>query len=91
MNFVTLDWGKTPFQRKDYAEFEKLPPKPANLGEMIQIARNLSQPFPFVRVDLYSIKKETVFSELTFYSNGGFSTFYPIEWEYKIGGWLHIK
>lgn len=91
MNFVTLDWEKTPFQRKDYAEFEKLPPKPANLGEMIQIARNLSQPFPFVRVDLYSIKKETVFSELTFYPNGGFSTFYPIEWEYKIGGWLHIK
>lgn len=91
MNFVTLDWKKTPFQRKDYTEFEQLPEKPSNLQEMIQIAGDLSQPFPFVRVDLYSIHGRTIFSELTFYPNGGFAPFYPRKWEYEIGEWLHIE
>ncbi len=91
MNFVTLNWEKAPFQRKDYAQFEKLPPKPVNLENMIQVANSLAQPFPFVRVDLYSIKGKTIFSELTFYPNGGFAPFYPMEWEYKVGEWLNLK
>lgn len=90
MNFVTLDWEKAPFQRKDYAQFEELPAKPENLKNMIQVAKKLGQPFPFVRVDLYSIKGRTIFSELTFYPNGGFAPFYPKEWEYKVGRWLDL-
>lgn len=91
MNFVNLDWEKAPFQRKDYAQFEKLPSKPENLENMIQVAQNLAQPFPFVHVDLYSIKGKTIFSELTFYPNGGFAPFYPAEWEYKIGDWIKLN
>ena len=88
---MNLDWDKAPFQRKDYAQFEKLPSKPENLENMIQVAQNLAQPFPFVRVDLYSIKGKTIFSELTFYPNGGFAPFYPAEWEYKIGDWIKLN
>lgn len=91
MNYLTLDWKKTPFQRKDYIQFENLPHKPVDLDNMIQVAKDLSQPFPFVRVDLYSIKGKTIFSELTFYPNAGFQSFYPMEWEYKIGEWLKLK
>lgn len=90
MNYVSLDWVKTPFQRHDYAQFKKLPPCPNNLSEMIKVAETLSRDFPFVRVDLYSIRGGTYFSELTFYPNGGFATFYPMEWEYKIGKWLKL-
>lgn len=91
MNFMNLNWEKTPFQRKDYAQFETLPPKPVNLENMIHVAERLAQPFPFVRVDLYSIKGKTIFSELTFYPNGGFAPFYPMEWEYRIGNWIKLK
>lgn len=57
---------------------------------MIEVAKALAKDFSFVRVDLYSIRGETYFSELTFYPNGGFATFYPMEWEYKIGEWLKL-
>jgi len=58
--------------------------KPANFEEMKQIAAKLSQGFPFIRVDLYSIGDKTYFGELTFIPNGGakdvlimrFNTFY---------------
>ncbi|MBR2604646.1 MAG: hypothetical protein IKE11_03015 [Clostridia bacterium] len=39
---------------------------PSCYGEMIQIARILSQDFPFVRVDLYAEKGKVIFGELTF-------------------------
>lgn len=58
--------------------------KPANFEEMKQIAAKLSQGFPFIRVDLYSIGDKVYFGELTFIPNGGakdvlimrFNTFY---------------
>ena len=90
MNYISLKWEKTPFQRHDYAQFRELPPCPSNLTEMIEVAKALAKDFSFVRVDLYSIRGETYFSELTFYPNGGFVTFYPMEWEYKIGEWLKL-
>lgn len=46
-------------------------PKPQNLEEMFKIAEDLSEPFPFVRVDLYNIEGNILFGELTFTPNGG--------------------
>ena len=40
--------------------------RPEHLEKMIEIAERLSNPFIFVRVDLYSICGKIVFSELTF-------------------------
>lgn len=40
--------------------------RPESLDKMLNIARILSNPFPFVRVDLYEIEGEPIFSELTF-------------------------
>ena len=40
--------------------------KPACYDEMINIARILSEDFPFVRVDLYVFKGKPIFGELTF-------------------------
>lgn len=42
------------------------PPKPKTWDTMINIASQLSIPFDFVRVDLYSIKNKVYFGELTF-------------------------
>lgn len=43
-----------------------LPPLPPNLAELQQAAQRLSQPFRFVRVDLYSVGGRAYFGELTF-------------------------
>ena len=41
-------------------------PRPAQLCPMLEYARKLSAPFPFVRVDLYDEEGRVVFGELTF-------------------------
>ena len=90
MNFLYLNWQKTEFQRVDYKQFDSIPERPVNLNEMIRVCEKIACDFHFVRVDLYSIKRTIIFSELTFYPNGGFAPFYPIEWEKKIGSWIKL-
>lgn len=41
-------------------------PRPANLEEMLEVARKLSADFKFVRVDLYNLENKILFGELTF-------------------------
>jgi hypothetical protein len=45
--------------------------KPARFDDMVIVARKLSSPFSFVRVDLYCIRNEVFFGELTFAPEGG--------------------
>jgi hypothetical protein len=73
---------KSKFDYYDVAWEHKLPycrpglstgrdiPKPDAYAEMIEAARELSAPFPFVRVDLYSFRGKVVFGEMTFTPNG---------------------
>lgn len=65
--------------------------RPMNFGEMIQIARTLSQPFPFCRVDLYNVDGKIYFGEITFYHGGGCNNISPEEWDYKIGSWIDLN
>lgn len=44
---------------------------PINYNKMVEIARVLSRPFPFVRIDLYNIEGKIYFSEFTFIPTGG--------------------
>ena len=44
---------------------------PSEINKMIDYAKILSKPFPFVRVDLYGINGKIIFSELTFLVYGG--------------------
>jgi len=41
-------------------------PKPAAYDEMVDAAEHLSKPFPFVRMDFYSINGRAVLGEMTF-------------------------
>lgn len=63
--FLDMDWQPHP----EYHPCDALdapPPRPACFPEMIDAARTLSQPFPFVRVDLYEHDGKPLFGELTF-------------------------
>lgn len=90
MSFLTLDWRLAPFSRPDYKPFEVVPKKPTSFGKMIEIARVLSKDIPFVRVDLYEIGENPVFSEMTFSPNGGFMQFIPNEWDRIVGDFLDL-
>lgn len=84
--YMDLKWKKKPIQ----VDFEPdvpsvLPEKPTNLKEMISIAKKLAADFPFVRVDLYSIKGKTYFGELTFTPANGLLRFKDSRTDYLLG------
>lgn len=88
MIYLDLEWKKTPFQRPDHEPLPLQIKKPQVFDEMVEISKRLSNGIPFVRVDLYCIENKIYFSEMTFTPGGGFSPFYPLEWERKIGDML---
>ena len=65
--------------------------KPNNFEEMKEISRQLSEDFPFVRVDLYLFKGNIYISELTFVPTGGFMTFQDSKILDEWGSWLDIS
>lgn len=65
--------------------------KPQNFERMVEIARKLSKPFPFCRVDLYNVDGQVYFGEITFYHGGGCNNIQPEEWDLKIGSWIDLN
>ena len=64
--------------------------KPQNFEKMVEIARELSTPFPFCRVDLYNVDGKVYFGEITFYHGGGCNDIQPEEWDLKIASWINL-
>jgi TupA-like ATPgrasp len=78
------DW--TPLEVK-YGRYPLAPiePPPANLEEMLAVARELGRPFDFIRVDLYSTDGGTTFGEVTPYSASGLTRFAPGSFDSELG------
>jgi len=89
LNFYDMDWNLLPFTRK-YPNTKYPLQKPKNFDKMVEIARKLSKPFPFVRVDFYDCSDRLYVGELTFMPGGGVEPFEPVEWDYKIGEMLEL-
>lgn len=49
-----------------YQEVADPTPRPSCLQQMLQVSRNLSKPFPFVRCDYYVVDERLYFGEMTF-------------------------
>lgn len=79
-------WNKQNFN-SDTAEIKIDVPKPNNLEKMIEIAKKLSTPFDYVRVDLFSDRGHIYVGELTFADGSGFVKFYPEEWDIRFGSY----
>ena len=90
MCFVTLDWDLAKFGRFDYTPYDKLPPKPNNLDDLIIIARKLSKGYTFLRVDLYSINGNIYFGELTLCPCAGMMRFDPEEYDKIVGEFMSL-
>ena len=87
-----IDW--TPFDGSQFNGWKKSDTpikKPENFNEMVDFAEKLSKPFPFVRVDLYSINGKTYFSEMTFTPAKGTLILDDDRCDFEMGEWLDIS
>lgn len=89
IDFYDLNWNLMPFYRTDYHRLGLIE-KPENLSTMIQISRQLSKNVPFVRIDLFEVKRKVYFSEFTLCPASGFMPFVPKEYDRIIGDWLEL-
>ena len=69
----------------------RIMPRPDNLDQMLSAAECLSEPFPCVRVDLYSIQGKVYFGEMTFTSLGGMMDFYTPGFLLKMGQLVNLN
>jgi hypothetical protein len=90
-HLFTPDWeeidARIQYPRKEDASI----PQPVNLDKMLEIAKELSQEFPAVRVDLYDDGDKVLFGELTFYHASGYQKIEPLEFEESMGAWFDIE
>ena len=85
-NYYDMAW-KSLGVHCTYPEGE-LQPAPQNFDEMKEVVTQLSEDFPFVRVDLYNIQGKIYFGELTFYPSSGYGKFHPDEFDYTLGNFF---
>lgn len=89
--FFDLNWKKLPISYPENPSSEKMIKKPENLEKMLEIAKKLSKKFPYVRVDLISLKNKIYFGELTFTPDNGLKRFEPPEVDDQIGELIDLS
>ena len=89
IDYFDTEWNLLDL-RQNFPNSEKPLDKPEKLDEMCKLARVLAKGMAFLRVDFYMINGEVKFSEHTFYSDAGFSKFYPESWDLILGEWIHL-
>ena len=93
----TIDFYDTEWNRMEFYGLNPLPrpsasasPRPSGLEKMLSAAQKLAVGLPFVRVDMYQIKDEVLFGELTFYPASGLGMFTPDKYDYILGDMLKL-
>lgn len=90
-DFFDRDFQHLPVYNEFHPHASQHIPKPANFEEMVGLAQKLSQGFPHVRIDLYSLGgNKILFGEYTFYHASGLAEFIPREWDYTLGSWFTL-
>ncbi len=74
-DWYDLEWSSKVRYSSPIGSSNSFIPKPAALEEIIRAAEILSRPFPFVRMDFYSINGKAIIGEMTFTPNGGVDVF----------------
>lgn len=89
-DWYDIDLNHLPFKSKGYETTNKEFPVFPEFDQMKDVARQLSQGIPFVRVDLYLVDHKIYFGELTFFHDAGFVPLEPEEWDYKLGEMIQL-
>lgn len=90
IGFFYLDGSKMPLKRDDYTDIPKVE-LPDFFQEMLDMAKNLSKAFPFVRVDFFLANNRYYFAELTFTPSAGMMPFNPNKYDLEWGEMLDIS
>lgn len=89
-----LNWNAHPEWVKfssTYRKPSRLLPKPINFDRLYNTAVKLSEPFPILRCDLYSIENKVYFGEMTFTSLGGLMDYFTPEFLLICGDIIDIR
>lgn len=89
--FLDLDWKILDFRTITYPKYSISPAKPENLDKMITIAKALSEPFKFVRVDLYNVAGKIYFGEMTFTPTNGAAKWSPSGTDERLGQLIDLR
>lgn len=89
---MSPEWKRLMYLKGDRPDDGKKMERPEALDKMLEIARKLSEDFPYVRVDLYYVKGNIFFGELTFTPSGNLPAGeYIPELDRKAGDWLDLS
>ena len=89
-NLYDIEWHRLPFTLGFPTDWEREFEKPHNFDVMLDIAAKLSSGYPHIRVDLYNIRGQIYFGELTFFHGSGLEKFTPEEWNQTLGSWIEL-
>lgn len=90
IGFFYLDGSKMPLTRDDYTDIASVD-LPRFFDEMLDMAKKLSEDFPFVRVDFFLANERYYFAELTFTPGAGMMPFNPEKFDLEWGRMLDIS
>ena len=79
-----------PLKRDDYADISEVR-LPEFFEEMLDVAKNLSKDFLFVRVDFFLANHRFYFAEFTFTPGAGMMPFNPDKYDLEYGSMLDIS
>lgn len=89
-DFFDNDWNHIPIQCNNYPNAVTKPAKPHHHETMLALAAKLAAGHPHLRVDFYEVKEKVYFGEITFFTNSGYNTIKPEEWDIKIGSYIQL-
>ncbi len=84
------NWNKCEFSMiQGYGELQM--DRPSVLEELLEIAKELSKGFAFVRVDCYIVDEKIYFSEMTFTPNSGYERLSDRAAAVRLGNMINLK
>lgn len=89
-NFYTTEWEYIPMSVLYPTDKNVEVARPLKLEKMIAIARKLAGGFIHVRVDLYYLKEQIYFGEMTFTHGSGVEPFIPERYGEEMGKWMAL-
>ena len=78
VDFYDIGWNKVDFTYERFTKSKHIVACPPQFNEMKELARELSAPFPYVRVDFYNPTNQIIFGELTFFPGSGLLPLVPV-------------
>lgn len=88
-DFFDMDFNHLDL-RIDHEMAPVLPHPPANFEKMKELAAELSEGTPQLRVDFYEVNGQIYFGEMTFFHCSGYATFRPECWDELLGSWVEL-